>query len=74
MLALFKQYPLLKEKIPHVTLGEFPTPVEKLKNIGQTIHTPQLYTKREDVSGKIYGGNKVRSAIHAGSIFPSIVL
>jgi 1-aminocyclopropane-1-carboxylate deaminase/D-cysteine desulfhydrase-like pyridoxal-dependent ACC family enzyme len=61
MLALFEQYPLLKEKIPHVALGEFPTPVEKLEKLGQAIHAPQLYAKRDDVSGKLYGGNKVRA-------------
>jgi 1-aminocyclopropane-1-carboxylate deaminase/D-cysteine desulfhydrase-like pyridoxal-dependent ACC family enzyme len=61
MLALFEQYPPLKEKIPHVALGEFPTPVEKLERLGQAIHAPQLYVKRDDLSGKLYGGNKVRA-------------
>jgi 1-aminocyclopropane-1-carboxylate deaminase/D-cysteine desulfhydrase-like pyridoxal-dependent ACC family enzyme len=73
MLALFEQYPLLKEKIPHVALGDFPTPVEKLERLGQTIGAPQLFVKREDLSGKLYGGNKIRAleflfgdAIHVG--------
>ncbi len=73
MLALLEQYPLLQEKIPHVTLGDFPTPAEKLERLGQTIHASQLYIKREYLSGKIYGGNKIRAleflfgeAIHAG--------
>ena len=61
MLALFEQYPLLKEKLAHVPLGEFPTPVEKLERLGQTLHTPGLYVKREDLSGKLYGGNKIRA-------------
>ncbi len=61
MLALFEQYPLLKEKLPYVSLGEFPTPVEKLERLGQAINTPQLYAKRDDLSGKLYGGNKVRA-------------
>ena len=61
MLALFERYPLLNEKLPHVALGDFPTPVEKLERLGQAIHAPQLYVKRDDVSGKLYGGNKVRA-------------
>ena len=61
MLALFDRYPLLREKLPYVSLGEFPTPVEKLERLGQTLGVPQLYAKREDLSGRLYGGNKVRA-------------
>jgi 1-aminocyclopropane-1-carboxylate deaminase/D-cysteine desulfhydrase-like pyridoxal-dependent ACC family enzyme len=61
MLSLFERYPLLKEKLPHVSLGEFPTPIEKLERLGQAIHAPQLYVKRDDLSGKLYGGNKIRA-------------
>lgn len=61
MLTLFERYPLLKEKLPYVSLGEFPTPIEKLEGLGQAINTPNLYAKREDLSGKLYGGNKIRA-------------
>ena len=61
MLALFEAYPLLKEKLAHVSLGNFPTPVEKLESLGQVLHAPNLYAKRDDLSGKLYGGNKVRA-------------
>jgi D-cysteine desulfhydrase len=61
MLALFERYPLLKEKLPHTSLGEFPTPIEKLERLGQAIHAPKLYVKRDDLSGKLYGGNKIRA-------------
>jgi|SRR5215207_169077 len=61
MLTLFEHYPLLKEKLPYVSLGEFPTLVEKLERLGQAINAPHLYAKREDLSGKLYGGNKVRA-------------
>jgi len=30
MIPLFTQYPSLKERIPYVSLGEFPTPIEHL--------------------------------------------
>src|SRR6266508_898469 len=61
MLPLFETYPLLKEKLSYRSLGEFPTPVEKLERLGQAINAPNLYAKREDLSGKLYGGNKVRA-------------
>jgi len=61
MVPLFEQYPLLKEKLPYISFGEFPTPVEKLEQLGQTMTAPRLYAKRDDLSGKLYGGNKVRA-------------
>ncbi len=60
-LTLFEKYPLLKEKIPYISIGEFPTPVDKMEHLGQAINAPQLYVKRDDLSGKLYGGNKIRA-------------
>jgi len=60
MIPLFKQYPLLGGKLPYVSLGEFPTPVEKLNRLGEDIGIDHLYIKRDDLSGNIYGGNKIR--------------
>ena len=60
MTSLFKHYPLLREKLPYVALGEFPTPVQKLDRLGGEVGMSQLYIKRDDLSGKIYGGNKPR--------------
>ncbi|UCD85747.1 MAG: pyridoxal-phosphate dependent enzyme [Deltaproteobacteria bacterium] len=60
MIPLFKYYPLLKDKLPHVALGEFPTPVERLERLGEDIGADRLYIKRDDLSGKVYGGNKIR--------------
>ena len=59
-LPLFKDYPRLAGRLPHVSLGRFPTPVEKLERIGNAIGLNQLYIKRDDLSGAVYGGNKVR--------------
>src|SRR6266487_6218631 len=61
MISLFEHYPLLKENLPYILLGEFPTPVERLELLGGAIKVPYLYAKREDLSGKLYGGNKVRA-------------
>lgn len=60
MIPIFEQYPLLQEKLAYVPLGEFPTPVQKLKRLGAEIGISHLYVKRDDLSGKVYGGNKPR--------------
>ncbi|MGD0058339.1 MAG: pyridoxal-phosphate dependent enzyme [Verrucomicrobiia bacterium] len=50
----------LREQLPYVSLGRFPTPVERLAALGRAIGVEQLYIKRDDLSGDSYGGNKVR--------------
>jgi 1-aminocyclopropane-1-carboxylate deaminase/D-cysteine desulfhydrase-like pyridoxal-dependent ACC family enzyme len=59
-LPLFEQYHLLGEKLPHVSLGEFPTPVQRLERLGAQLGIGHLYMKRDDLSGRLYGGNKPR--------------
>jgi D-cysteine desulfhydrase len=41
--------------LPHVSLGEFPTPVECAEGLA-----PGLWIKREDLAARPIGGNKVR--------------
>ena len=60
MIPLVKQYPSLENKLPYVSLGEFPTPLLKLDKLGPHIGLDNLFIKRDDMSGKAYGGNKVR--------------
>jgi 1-aminocyclopropane-1-carboxylate deaminase/D-cysteine desulfhydrase-like pyridoxal-dependent ACC family enzyme len=60
VIPLFDQYRLLREKLAYASLGEFPTPVQKLERLGAELGISQLYTKRDDLSGKLYGGNKPR--------------
>ena len=60
MIQLFKQYPVLAQKLPYVSLGEFPTAVQKLDRLGKYLSFDNLFIKRDDLSGNIYGGNKVR--------------
>ena len=60
MIPLFKQYPLLEGRLPYVSLGEFPTPVQKLQRLGMDLGVGHLYMKRDDLSGRLYGGNKPR--------------
>ena len=59
-LPLFGDYPQLQGRLAHVSLGSFPTPVEQLVRISAEIGVDSLYIKRDDMSGQIYGGNKVR--------------
>lgn len=59
-LPLFEEYHLLGEKLPRVPLGEFPTPVHRLERLGAKLGIDRLYIKRDDLSGKLYGGNKPR--------------
>jgi 1-aminocyclopropane-1-carboxylate deaminase/D-cysteine desulfhydrase-like pyridoxal-dependent ACC family enzyme len=60
MSPLFKYYPELARSLPRVSLGSFPTPVEKLDQVGEDLGLDRFYVKRDDLSGSTYGGNKVR--------------
>ena len=44
---------------PKVSLGIFPTPIQRLKNISEELNT-NVYIKRDDLTGVGLGGNKVR--------------
>jgi len=59
-LALFRRFPALRAKLPHVSLGLFPTPVQKADDLGVALGLERFYVKRDDLSGVAYGGNKVR--------------
>ena len=59
-MPLFRGHPDLARRLPHAALGEFPTPVDRLAGAGDAIGAGRLYIKRDDLSGSLYGGNKVR--------------
>ena len=48
------------ESIPHFPLGNFPTPVERLSNLERALGFKSFWIKRDDLSGPLGGGNKVR--------------
>ena len=60
MISLFERYPTLANKLPYVNLGQFPTPIQKIDRLGKLLGVENLFIKRDDISGKIYGGNKIR--------------
>ena len=47
------------DSFPRVSLGVFPTPIQKLKNISEALGI-NVYVKRDDLTGLGLGGNKVR--------------
>jgi D-cysteine desulfhydrase len=56
---LATDYPKLAERLPKLDLANLPTPLEAgalVTNSGQQ----QVLIKRDDLTGKLYGGNKVR--------------
>ncbi|MCU1281713.1 MAG: putative pyridoxal phosphate-dependent deaminase, partial [bacterium] len=56
--ALFRAFPSLAARVPWMPLGRFPTPVARVD--GLVPPSVELWIKRDDASGEIYGGNKVR--------------
>ncbi len=66
--ALDRRFPALS--IPRLSLGCFPTPVQELDSIGRP-GSVRLWCKREDLAGKLYGGNKVRKLEYILAALPS---
>ena len=60
MVEIFKYYPKLEANLRYISLGEFPTPIKKLPTLGKELGINNLYLKQDNLSGKSYGGNKVR--------------
>jgi 1-aminocyclopropane-1-carboxylate deaminase/D-cysteine desulfhydrase-like pyridoxal-dependent ACC family enzyme len=59
-LPLFEKYPALEKHLPWISLGNWPTPVQKLEKLGSAVGYPNIWIKRDDQSSGVYGGNKVR--------------
>lgn len=53
--ALLDRYPVLNDRLPWVCLGIGPTPLTSLEVAGRSV-----LLKRDDLSARPYGGNKVR--------------
>ena len=58
MSLLFERFPRLHGRLPFRPLGQFPTAIEPL--LGLCSPKVDLWVKREDQAGAVYGGNKVR--------------
>lgn len=59
-ISLFKAYPGLIEKIPHVSLATLPTPVQKLSTLSDIENSTNIFIKRDDQISTFIGGSMVR--------------
>ncbi len=59
-IPLFETYPALEKSLPWMSLANYPTPVQKLENLGKAVNYSEIWIKRDDKSSEFYGGNKVR--------------
>lgn len=59
-LPLLERFVRLRESLPHVELGEWPTPVENAPAFAKAHGLKSFHIKREDRSHARCGGNKVR--------------
>ncbi|MHA2394791.1 MAG: D-cysteine desulfhydrase family protein [Promethearchaeota archaeon] len=48
------------DDIPRVKLASLPTPLEALNNLSKKLDGPQIFIKRDDMTGLATGGNKTR--------------
>ncbi|BES66161.1 D-cysteine desulfhydrase [Gottschalkiaceae bacterium SANA] len=48
------------EDLKKVSLGHYPTPLEKMKNLSKNLGMGELFIKRDDTTGPAIGGNKTR--------------
>lgn len=46
--------------VPRTRLAVLPTPIEPMPRLGAALKGPQLYVKRDDLTGLALGGNKTR--------------
>ena len=50
----------LINRLPRVRLANLPTPLEEMSRLSETLGGPRLWIKRDDLTGLVFGGNKVR--------------
>jgi D-cysteine desulfhydrase len=59
-LALERAFPALRGHVPRVVLTDLPTRVHRLPALSAAVGTADIWVKRDDESGRLYGGNKPR--------------
>lgn len=57
-------------RLPRLQLAALPTPLQPLPRLSQVLGGPQLWIKREDLTGLAFGGNKIREFEY--SIAPAV--
>lgn len=61
VLPLFEVFPKLRSSLPYIELCDLPTPIQPLKSFGRRVNHERIFIKRDDLSGNLFGGNKVRT-------------
>ncbi len=54
------KFSTLSRVVHPLDLADLPTPVQALEGVGKKLKRQDLWIKRDDLSSKLYGGNKVR--------------
>lgn len=57
--ALFRRFPALRDRIPHVSIARHDTPLEEVE-LRTASGCRTILVKRDDLTGEPYGGNKIR--------------
>ena len=57
--ALAARFPGLQDRLPWLSLGQWPTPVARLRRLSRATGA-EVWVKRDDQSAEVCGGNKVR--------------
>ena len=48
------------KQLPRVNIAHLPTPIERLAQLSDKLGGPQIFVKRDDLTGLAFGGNKTR--------------
>lgn len=48
------------DKVPRMEMAHLPTPLERMPRLTERLGGPDIWIKREDLTGLAYGGNKAR--------------
>lgn len=48
------------DRLPRIRLANLPTPLEEMRSLSKSLGGPKLWIKRDDLTGLVFGGNKVR--------------
>lgn len=48
------------ERLPRVRFANLPTPLEEMPRLSERLGGPRIWIKRDDLTGLVFGGNKVR--------------
>ncbi|MFB6346474.1 MAG: D-cysteine desulfhydrase family protein [bacterium] len=51
---------MILTELPRTRFATLPTPIEKAERLSEALGGPEIYVKRDDMTGRAMGGNKIR--------------